>query len=137
MKKILCLITLLAASAFGQPETLTPLVCSGVTTSTVPVTATSQTLSAYINALKIVVTPAATTCTVSVATSSETLYSATGVNGTMPILRPVVQGDTNGTAVAAFSKAFLASDALTVSAHTATAVTNITVTVTPIIERNP
>ena len=137
MKKILCLIPLLAVSAFGQPETLTPLVCSGVSTSTTPVTATSQTLSAYINALKIVVSPAATTCTVSIATGALTLYSATGVTGTIPVLHPFVQGSTNGTAVAAFSKAFLASDAITVSAHTATTVTNLTVTVTAIIERNP
>jgi hypothetical protein len=49
----------------------------------------------------------------------------------------MLQGSTNGTLVASFANDFMASDALTVSAHTATAVTNITVTVTPVIERNP
>ena len=136
MKKILCLIPLLAASAFGQPEKLAPLVCSDVTTSTVAVTATSQTLSAYVNSLKIAVTPAATTCTVSVATGAGTLYTTTGATGTATI-SPMLQGSTNGTLVESFAKDFIASDAITVSAHTATEVTNITVTVTAVIERNP
>jgi hypothetical protein len=136
MKKILCLIPFLAASAFGQPEKLAPLVCSGVTTSTVAVTATSQTLSAYVNSLKISVTPAATTCTVSVATGAGTIYTTTTATGEVTI-SPMLQGSTNGTLVAAFGKDFLASDAITVSAHTATEVTNITVTVTAVVERNP
>ena len=135
MKKILCLVPLLAASAFGQPEILAPLVCSGVTTSTTPITATSQTLSAYVNSLKIVVS-GGKTCTVSVATGLSTLYASTNAVGTL-VIRPVVQNSTNGTLVASFAKPALASDAITVSAHTITDSGSATVTVTPIIERNP
>lgn len=136
MKKLLCLIPFLTVSAFASPEVLPPLVCSGVTTSTTPVTASSQVLSAYVNALKVVVTPAATTCTVSIASGMLTMYSGTEVTGTT-IVHPMVQGSTNAVAVEAYMKSFLASEAITVSAHTATTVTNVTVTVTPVIERQP
>ena len=137
MKKILTsLFTCIALASFGQPEILPPLVCSGVTTSTTPVTATSQTLSAYVDCFRIAVSPAATTCTVTIASAAETLYTATGVTGSS-IVRPVVYGSVNGSNVEHFAKAFIASDAITVSAKTATTVTNITVTVVPVIERQP
>jgi hypothetical protein len=48
-----------------------------------------------------------------------------------------VQNSTNGTVVASFGKAFLASDKLTVSAHTITDSGTASVTVTPVIERQP
>jgi len=135
MKKILCLIPLLAVSAFGQPEVLPSLVCSGVSTSTVAVTATSQTLSGYVNALKVVVS-SGKTCTVTIATGLSTLYTTAAATGTV-VIRPVAQNSTNGTVVASFSNVFLASDAITVSAHTITDSGTATVTVTPVIERNP
>ena len=137
---LILLVTMLTVSAFAAPEPVAPLVCSDVTTSTVAVTASSQTLSGYINGLQIVVTPAALTCTVSVATSgplaSRTLYSSTEATGSK-FIGPVVQGSTNGVAVAQFGKAFLASEKLVVSASTSLDVTNLTVTVTPVIERQP
>lgn len=136
MKKLLCLIPFLTVTAFASPEVLPSLVCSGVTTSTVAVTASSQVLSAYVNALKVVVTPAATTCTVSIASGMLTMFSGTEVTGTS-VVHPMVQGLTNSATVDAYLKSFLASEAITVSAHTATTVTNVTVTVTPVIERNP
>jgi hypothetical protein len=137
MKIIVFVLALVVgAQCYGQPEVLPALVCSGVSTSTTPVEASSQTLSAYVNALKVVVTPAATTCTVSVASGMLAMYSATEVTGTV-IIHPVVEGTTNAVSAGAFYKAFLASDKITVSAHTATTDTNVTVTVTPVIERQP
>jgi hypothetical protein len=135
MKKILCIIPFLAITAFGQPEVLAPLVCSGVSTSTTAVTATSQTLSGYVNSLKIVVSDSKT-CTVTIATGLETVYSSAAATGAI-VIRPVAQNSTNGTLVASFSKVFLASDAITVSAHTITDSGTATVTVTPVIERLP
>jgi hypothetical protein len=135
MKKILCLLPFIAVSAFGQPEVLAPIVCSGVSTSTTPVTAVSPVVSAYVNALKIVVSDSKT-CTVSVATADLTVYTATDVTGTV-VVYPVVEASTNGVAAGVFSKACLASDKLTVSAHTITDSGTASVTVTPIIERQP
>jgi hypothetical protein len=135
MKKILCLIPLLAVSAFGQPEVLPALICSGVSTSTVVVTATSQTLSGYVNALKVVVS-GGKTCTVTIATGLSTIYTTAAATGTV-VVRPVVQNSTNGTLVASFDKPCLASDAITVTASTITDSGTATVTVTPVIERNP
>jgi hypothetical protein len=144
LKLILPVVALASGIAFAvSPEPLAPLVCSGVTTSTVAVTATMpQATSAYIDAIQIKVSPAATTCTVTVATAglggldARTIYSSATANGTITI-RPVAQDSTNGVNVASFSKLFIAMDKLTVSASTATTVTNLTVTVVPVIERNP
>lgn len=140
MRFLILLLAVIATQAFSQPEPVAPLVCSDVTTSTVAVTATSQTLSGYINAIQIAVTPAALTCTVSVATSgplaSRTLYSSTEATGSK-FIGPVIQGSTNGVVVAQFGKAFLASEKLVVSASTSLDVTNLTVTVTPVIDRQP
>lgn len=140
--KLIAMLSLLFAGvAFSQPEAMPALVCSGVTTSTVAVTATSQSVSAYLDAIQISVTPSATTCTVSIATtggslSARTLYSSATCNGTV-ILRPMASGTTNTAGVVSYVKDLLASEGLTVSASTATEVTNITVTVKAVIDRMP
>ncbi len=135
MKRLLILaVCLLSISAFAQPEVLPVLTCSGVSTSIVAVTATSQTLSGYVNSLKIVVS-GGKTCTVTVAIGLSTLYTSAAATGTL-VIRPVVQNSTNGVLVASYAKPCLASDALTVSASTADSGTT-TVTVTPVIERQP
>lgn len=135
MKFLILTLAVIATQAFAQPEILAPLVCSSVTTSTVPVTASSLTVSAYVNALKIVVSDSKT-CTVTISSGLETIYSSAAATGTV-ILRPVAQNSTNGVDVASFSKVFLASDKLTVSAHTITDSGSATVTVIPVIERLP
>ena len=137
MKLIITTFAIIAMSlsVMAQPEKLADLVCSSVSTSTTPVTATSDTLSGYINALKIVVS-GSKTCTVTVSTGLSTVYSTAAATGTV-VIRPVAQNSTNGTAVASFSKVFLASDKITVSAHTITDSGTATVTVTPVIERQP
>lgn len=138
MKMILIILSCacVALNSYAQPEKMPPLVCDGVTTSTVSITSTSQNLSAYINAIKVVVSPSAQTCTVTVASGLETIDSRVDANGTY-IVRPVAQNSTNGVVTDSFSKLFLASDAITVSASTSMNVTNLTVTVTPIVERQP
>lgn len=136
MKRFLILIPcLLASLAIAQPEVMPTLVCSGVTTSTVAVAASSQTTSGYINALKIVVS-GSKTCTVTVSTGLSTVYTSTGATGTL-VIRPVAQNSTNGTLVASFAKQFIASDAITVSASTITDSGSATVSVTPFIDRQP
>ena len=136
MKKILItVLAVCASSVFAQPEKLATLVCSGVTTSEVAVTATSPVYSAYINSLKIVVSDEKT-CTVTVSAGDTTLYSSAAATGTLTIY-PVVQNSTNGTVVASFSKAFLASEALTVSASTITDSNSASVSVTAVLERLP
>lgn len=142
VKKAVAIIAMLAlpAIALAQPEVLPPLVCSGVTTSTVSVTATSQTLSAYIDAIEIAVSPASAVCVASVATSggglsARTIYSVTNATGSVTI-RPVATCSTNGTAVAWQGKEFLASEALIVSASTITSTNaSCSVTVKTVIDR--
>jgi len=133
MKYILTLLCILASCAWAQPEAMPPLICSGVTTSTVAVTATGPRIDAYINALQIGVQPAEVTATVTVATSgilaARTLYSAT-VTGTNVVY------PTNSIGM----KRFLAGDALVLSASTGAHGTNVvsaTVTAIPVIERQP
>jgi len=140
-KTIILLVFVVASVTFAGPEVFAPLTCSSVTTSTTPVTATSEIIaSGYIKGLQIVVTPAATTCSVSVATAgsgglaARTLYSSTEATGSA-FLYPVAAASTNGTDVAEWRDVFICNDKLTVSAHTATEVTNITVTVSPVIDR--
>lgn len=139
MKNIIfALCACVVSVCFGQPEVMPPLICSGVTTSTVAITATSQKLSAYIKGCEIAVDPAGSTCVVSIATSgalaSRTIYSGSCIGTKM--LNEVVQFNTNETLVAGFDYPFLASEALVVSASTA-GVSNdvLTVTVKPIIDR--
>jgi hypothetical protein len=71
-KTLITLVALCSVGAFAQPEKLATLVCSGVTTSEVAVTATSPVYSAYINSLKIVVSDSKT-CTVTVSAGATTL----------------------------------------------------------------
>jgi hypothetical protein len=141
MKYLVCLLAIAAACVFAQPEATPPLVCSGVTTATT-VTATSQRLSAYINALQITVDPATITCTVTVATSgpltARTVYSGSAIGGAL--IRPVVETTTNGAVSVALAKEFLAGESLVVTAVTDSGDTNdtsSTVTVIPVIERQP
>lgn len=132
----------MAVSCYAQPEVLTAITCSGVTTSTTPVTATSSesAISAYVEAMQIVVTPAGAACDVTVSTSGagglseRAIYSNSAATGSS-FVRPVAQCMTNGTLVAEYAKEFIASDKLKVSAHTADTNLTLTVTVTPVIER--
>lgn len=145
MKKTMIAILLVLAAcsvALAQPESLPVMTCSGVTTSTTPVSATGQVINAYINALEIKVIPATlTTCTVSVATSggglsARTLYS--GASAGTVVIRPVEFGSTNGVSAGVYMKDFLVNEALVVSAHTmASTGTSATVTVKPVVERQP
>lgn len=135
---ILCIVTSIAAA---QPEATPALVCSGVTTATT-VTATSQRLSAYINALQVTVDPATITCTVTIATSgpltARTVYSGSAIGGTL--IRPVAECSTNGVVTSAWAKEFLSGESLVVTAVTDSGDTNdveSTVTVVPVIERQP
>ena len=138
MNRIIVALCVLAVSAFGQPEVMPSLICSGVTTSAVAVTATGQNTSAYLKALEVAVTPAGGTCTVSIATTggltSRTIYSGSFVGTTL--LCEVIQNTTSGVVVASFDYPMLSSEALVVSASSATVSNNnLTVTVKPVIDR--
>lgn len=142
MRKIaLSVMIAMPSILFAWPEGIPALVCSGVTTSTTAITASSQQLSAYIDNIQVIVTPPNTTCAVTIASSGgylaprtiATISAATGTN----MIRPFVQGTSNTTGIAWYRKEMLASDQLVVSASTATTVTNITVTTKAVIERQP
>jgi hypothetical protein len=143
MKKIIavCFGVCVAVSCLAQPEVVPVLTCTGVTTSTTPVTATSEvTYAGYVKGLQVAVTPANTTCTVTVATSgagglsAQTLYTTAAAANTV-MLYPSVEVSTNGTGAADFACPVICNDKLTVSAHTATVDTSITVRVTAVIDR--
>lgn len=142
MKKIMVLLMVACAvQVIAGPEVMPVLTCSGVTTSTVPITATTEIpVSGYIKGIQISVSPADKTCTVTIASSgvgglsARTFYSTAAATGST-FIYPMAVGSTNGVDVAEYVPVFLCNDKLTVSAHTATEATTISVSVTPVIDR--
>jgi len=122
-------------SVYAAPEVLPVAEVSNINTTTVAKTSTvdMQAVSAYVKGLVVYMTPSASTATVSVATSRDTIYSASVSSGTISVY-PVAEQSTNGTAAGWFAPYYLANDKITVSAHSANK-TGVTVQVTAIVDR--
>lgn len=136
MKYLITILCLAASAALAQPEAL-PAISTSATNVAVSVTNDTGVLNGYVHALKIALTPTVATGTVTVATVGGTTIYSKATTGASALVYPrFATCDAAGSALTDYSKFAIANDKLKLTVTSATT-SNVTVSVTPIIDRQP
>ncbi len=137
MKYLITLLCLAAAVVLAQPEAL-PVMSATATNTAVTVTNDTGVINGYLCGFNIALTPSIATGTVAIATvtGGKTLYSKSTTGAAAFVFPRAAVCDNAGSALTAYALFPIYNDRLKLTVTSATD-SNVTATVTPVIDRQP